>query len=239
MRSTDARDCGKLEQNANIQPVFTPAAAVCRATARGQGMAELWMDASRRRRRIAASPLSCGDRRERPRHDGDGARGAGSGGGCGWPTSRWCMARGPGAHGFYEGLIRLLDASGRVIPARDFMGAVETHGNRARDRLRGAGTGAGHAAARTRAAAGGQHVGAVDRLSALDRDPAARRWRPQPDGGRAADPGDHRKLGHAGAGDRDGLHGRAAAARASPSRWTISARATPPSAISRSSSSTS
>lgn len=28
---------------------------------------------------------------------------------------------------FYEGLIRVLDPSGRVIPARDFMGAVEAH----------------------------------------------------------------------------------------------------------------
>ncbi|MDP2082175.1 MAG: EAL domain-containing protein [Pseudotabrizicola sp.] len=29
--------------------------------------------------------------------------------------------------GFYEGLMRVLDPSGRVIPARDFMGAVEAH----------------------------------------------------------------------------------------------------------------
>jgi EAL domain-containing protein (putative c-di-GMP-specific phosphodiesterase class I) len=28
---------------------------------------------------------------------------------------------------FFEGLIRILDASGRVIPAREFIGAVETH----------------------------------------------------------------------------------------------------------------
>ena len=29
--------------------------------------------------------------------------------------------------GFYEGLMRVLDHSGRVIPARDFMPAVEAH----------------------------------------------------------------------------------------------------------------
>jgi EAL domain-containing protein (putative c-di-GMP-specific phosphodiesterase class I) len=29
--------------------------------------------------------------------------------------------------GFYEGLMRVLDPSGRIIPARDFMGAVEAH----------------------------------------------------------------------------------------------------------------
>ncbi|MFN7223840.1 MAG: EAL domain-containing protein [Paracoccaceae bacterium] len=29
--------------------------------------------------------------------------------------------------GFYEGLMRVLDTSGRIIPARDFMGAVEAH----------------------------------------------------------------------------------------------------------------
>lgn len=29
--------------------------------------------------------------------------------------------------GFYEGLMRVLDPNGRIIPARDFMGAVEAH----------------------------------------------------------------------------------------------------------------
>ncbi|MEM6477667.1 MAG: EAL domain-containing protein, partial [Pseudomonadota bacterium] len=31
----------------------------------------------------------------------------------------------PGSPAFYEGLIRILDATGRPIPARDFMGEVE------------------------------------------------------------------------------------------------------------------
>ncbi len=35
-------------------------------------------------------------------------------------------AQGTGKPAFYEGLIRVLDESGRVIPARDFMGTVET-----------------------------------------------------------------------------------------------------------------
>lgn len=36
-------------------------------------------------------------------------------------------ARGRGAIAFYEGLIRVIDPTGRPIPARDFLGAVETH----------------------------------------------------------------------------------------------------------------
>jgi EAL domain-containing protein (putative c-di-GMP-specific phosphodiesterase class I) len=36
------------------------------------------------------------------------------------------MGRDPTRVAFYEGLIRLMDPTGRVIPARDFMGAVET-----------------------------------------------------------------------------------------------------------------
>lgn len=39
------------------------------------------------------------------------------------PVVQARMARRPA---FYEGLIRIMDASGRVIPAADFMGAVET-----------------------------------------------------------------------------------------------------------------
>jgi EAL domain-containing protein (putative c-di-GMP-specific phosphodiesterase class I) len=35
------------------------------------------------------------------------------------------LAREPNRVAFYEALIRLLDSSGRIIPARDFMGAVE------------------------------------------------------------------------------------------------------------------
>lgn len=35
------------------------------------------------------------------------------------------QARAPRGVAFYEGMIRVLDATGRVIPARDFMGAVE------------------------------------------------------------------------------------------------------------------
>jgi EAL domain-containing protein (putative c-di-GMP-specific phosphodiesterase class I) len=37
------------------------------------------------------------------------------------------MATNPGRIGFYEGLIRVLDPSGRIIPAKDFMEAVESH----------------------------------------------------------------------------------------------------------------
>ncbi|MGL5008727.1 MAG: EAL domain-containing protein [Paracoccaceae bacterium] len=37
------------------------------------------------------------------------------------------MAVNPGRIGFYEGLIRVLDATGRAIPAKDFMPAVEEH----------------------------------------------------------------------------------------------------------------
>jgi EAL domain-containing protein (putative c-di-GMP-specific phosphodiesterase class I) len=36
------------------------------------------------------------------------------------------MGSDPSRIGFYEGLIRVLDETGRAIPARDFMGAVET-----------------------------------------------------------------------------------------------------------------
>jgi len=36
------------------------------------------------------------------------------------------QARGPGKVAFYEGLIRVLDATGRVIPAREFIDVVET-----------------------------------------------------------------------------------------------------------------
>lgn len=35
------------------------------------------------------------------------------------------VAANPGRNGFHEGLMRVLDRSGRVIPARDFMGVVE------------------------------------------------------------------------------------------------------------------
>jgi len=37
------------------------------------------------------------------------------------------LAARPDRPAFYEGLIRILDATGRVIPARDFIGAVELH----------------------------------------------------------------------------------------------------------------
>ncbi len=37
------------------------------------------------------------------------------------------LARDPSRVAFHEGLIRVLDPKGRVIPARDFIGAVETH----------------------------------------------------------------------------------------------------------------
>ena len=37
------------------------------------------------------------------------------------------QARNPGRIAFFEGLIRLLDDTGRVIPARDFIDMVETH----------------------------------------------------------------------------------------------------------------
>ena len=36
------------------------------------------------------------------------------------------QSRGNGKVAFYEGLIRVLDATGRVIPARDFIDVVET-----------------------------------------------------------------------------------------------------------------
>lgn len=36
------------------------------------------------------------------------------------------VAANPGRNGFHEGLMRVLDTTGRVIPARDFMGVVET-----------------------------------------------------------------------------------------------------------------
>ena len=37
------------------------------------------------------------------------------------------LARDPSRVAFHEGLIRVLDPGGRVIPARDFIGAVESH----------------------------------------------------------------------------------------------------------------
>ncbi len=37
------------------------------------------------------------------------------------------MAADPGRIGFYEGLMRVLDVTGRAIPAKDFMPAVEAH----------------------------------------------------------------------------------------------------------------
>ncbi len=37
------------------------------------------------------------------------------------------MARDPGRVGFYEGLMRVMDPSGRPIPAKSFMPAVESH----------------------------------------------------------------------------------------------------------------
>lgn len=37
------------------------------------------------------------------------------------------MATNPDRIGFYEGLIRVMDVSGRIIPAKDFMPAVEQH----------------------------------------------------------------------------------------------------------------
>ena len=37
------------------------------------------------------------------------------------------LARAPGQLAFFEGLIRVLDHTGRTIPARDFIDAVETH----------------------------------------------------------------------------------------------------------------
>lgn len=36
------------------------------------------------------------------------------------------VAANPGRNGFHEGLIRVLDPAGRIIPAREFMGVVET-----------------------------------------------------------------------------------------------------------------
>lgn len=37
------------------------------------------------------------------------------------------LARDPTRIAFYEGLMRVLEPSGRIIPAKDFMGAVESH----------------------------------------------------------------------------------------------------------------
>lgn len=37
------------------------------------------------------------------------------------------LAKNPGRIGFHEGLMRVLDVNGRVIPARDFMPAIEAH----------------------------------------------------------------------------------------------------------------
>lgn len=37
------------------------------------------------------------------------------------------MAKNPDRIGFYEGLIRVMDPAGRIIPAKDFMPAVEEH----------------------------------------------------------------------------------------------------------------
>lgn len=36
------------------------------------------------------------------------------------------VAQEPGRVGFYEGLIRIMDETGRIIPAREFMGSIET-----------------------------------------------------------------------------------------------------------------
>ena len=52
------------------------------------------------------------------------------------------LARDSGRVAFYEGLIRVLDENGRVIPARDFIATTETSETRPDDRLRGAGDGA-------------------------------------------------------------------------------------------------
>ena len=46
----------------------------------------------------------------------------------------------PDRPAFYEGLIRILDETGRIIPARDFIEAVETTETGPRDRLPGART---------------------------------------------------------------------------------------------------
>lgn len=37
------------------------------------------------------------------------------------------LARDPKRVAFYEGLVRVLEPNGRIIPARDFIGAIETH----------------------------------------------------------------------------------------------------------------
>ena len=37
------------------------------------------------------------------------------------------LSRDPGRTAFHEGLIRVLEPNGRVIPAGDFMGAIEGH----------------------------------------------------------------------------------------------------------------
>ena len=125
-----------------------------------------------------------------------------SAGGHGRATSRACA--------FHEGLVRILDDTGRIIPARDFMGAVETTElGRLIDCASlelGLDALAREPGLRLSVNMSARSIG----YRALDRDAAARALG-GPDGGRAADPGDHRKLGHADAGDRDHLHGRPAA----------------------------
>jgi hypothetical protein len=107
---------------------------------------------------------------------------------------------------FYEGLIRVLDDTGRIIPARDFMGNVEERDLGRRIDCAALVTGLADAEIQPRPAPCDQHVGQVHRLPEMDGHPAP--FQPQsPRRGGTPDPRDHRNLRDADAGNRHRLHG--------------------------------
>ena len=118
----------------------------------------------------------------------------------------------PTVIGFFEGFIRLLNLRDQVIPARDFMAAVEQRQLGARHRLRGAADGADGPAAQPADPGVDQHVGPLGGLSALDGHPEPR-LQDSPRSWGQPDPGDQRGLGVAGPDVLKVVHGRDAEPR--------------------------
>ena len=114
-------------------------------------------------------------------------------------------ARSPAVPAFYEGLIRILDETGRIIPAREFIEAVETtETGRQIDCLaleKGLRTLMRQPDLRLSINMSARSIGYPRWMRTLQG-----RLDEQPTDGRAADSGDHRKLGHDRAGTGDRLH---------------------------------
>ncbi len=156
------------------------------------------------------SPLSVAISRTGSEHFDHGPqRHRGKTGSAGFPARRpGCTPRAKPP--FMRGLIRVLDKTGRVIPAREFIDVVETSETGRQIDCLALEMGLETLAENPGVATVDQHVGTVHRIPAVDGHAEPRPER-QPHDRRTPDPRNHRIIGHADAGHGSGLHGRPAA----------------------------